>query len=80
MNAEEINAMTKRFMEMPQERQLQIPSVGRKKIPDADHPFKAPSKTAQRGPCPGLNIMANYGYINREWDLYHTTERIKQFK
>jgi hypothetical protein len=31
-------------------RQLQIPTVGRKQIPDEDHQFIAPSSTAQRGP------------------------------
>lgn len=66
MKPEELAALTKRFAEMPQERQLQIPTVGRKQIPDAVHPFIAPSATAQRGPCPGTNIMANYGYINRK--------------
>jgi hypothetical protein len=67
MSGEELDAMAKRFMQdQPQARQLQIPTVGRKQIPDADHPFIAPSATAQRGPCPGLNIMANHGYINRE--------------
>ena len=25
--------------------------------------FKAPSSTDQRGPCPGLNAMANHGYL-----------------
>lgn len=30
-----------------------------------DHAYKAPSKTDQRGPCPGLNALANHGYINR---------------
>lgn len=29
------------------------------------HAFKAPTETDQRGPCPGLNAMANHGYINR---------------
>lgn len=27
------------------------------------HAFKAPSKGDQRGPCPGLNVLANHGYI-----------------
>ena len=27
------------------------------------HAFKAPSGTDQRGPCPGLNAMANHGYL-----------------
>lgn len=27
------------------------------------HAFKAPSATDQRGPCPGLNAMANHGYM-----------------
>lgn len=38
-------------------------TVGKKVIPDAAHPFQAPSATAQRGPCPGLNLMANYGWV-----------------
>jgi hypothetical protein len=29
------------------------------------HAFKAPSSTDQRGPCPGLNALANHGYIHR---------------
>ncbi|BGP43028.1 hypothetical protein JCM10449v2_007043 [Rhodotorula kratochvilovae] len=33
--------------------------------PDADHPFIAPGPTDQRGPCPGLNTLANHGYISR---------------
>jgi len=27
------------------------------------HAFKAPGKGDQRGPCPGLNVLANHGYI-----------------
>lgn len=27
------------------------------------HAFKAPGPTDQRGPCPGLNAMANHGYL-----------------
>ncbi|KAH9814571.1 hypothetical protein DFH28DRAFT_1167055 [Melampsora americana] len=42
-----------------------VASVGRKRIPDADHPFRPPGPTDQRGGCPGMNIMANYGYIPR---------------
>ncbi|GAA5913046.1 hypothetical protein JCM6882_005546 [Rhodosporidiobolus microsporus] len=33
--------------------------------PDADHPFQAPGPTDQRGPCPGLNTLANHGYLPR---------------
>ncbi|KAG0147181.1 hypothetical protein CROQUDRAFT_62075 [Cronartium quercuum f. sp. fusiforme G11] len=40
-------------------------SVGRKVIPDANHPFIAPGPTDQRGGCPGLNLLANYGYLPR---------------
>ncbi|KAG8855723.1 hypothetical protein FRB96_006767 [Tulasnella sp. 330] len=32
-------------------------------VPDADHPFMAPGPTDQRGPCPGLNALANHGYL-----------------
>ncbi|GAA5893865.1 hypothetical protein JCM5296_004622 [Sporobolomyces johnsonii] len=33
--------------------------------PDSAHPFVAPEPSDQRGPCPGLNVMANYGYLPR---------------
>jgi hypothetical protein len=29
------------------------------------HAFQAPSKKDHRGPCPGLNALANHGYISR---------------
>ena len=29
------------------------------------HAFQAPRSTDQRGPCPGLNALANHGYISR---------------
>ncbi|GAA5853084.1 hypothetical protein JCM8547_000195 [Rhodosporidiobolus lusitaniae] len=35
------------------------------KRPDAAHPYKAPGPTDQRGPCPGLNTLANHGYLPR---------------
>ncbi|KAF7541113.1 heme-thiolate peroxidase [Neopestalotiopsis clavispora] len=38
---------------------------GLKKFPEPDHPFQAPGPTDQRGPCPGLNTLANHGYIPR---------------
>lgn len=41
------------------------PTTGRKAIPDAAHPFQAPPAGAQRGNCPGLDLLANYGYIDR---------------
>jgi hypothetical protein len=31
------------------------------KRPDAAHPYQAPGPTDQRGPCPGLNTLANHG-------------------
>jgi len=39
--------------------------TGLKAIPDAEHFFQAPGPNDQRGPCPGLNTMANHGYIPR---------------
>lgn len=39
--------------------------TGLKQIPDAAHPFRAPGPGDQRGPCPGLNTLANHGYIPR---------------
>ncbi|KAF4495368.1 cercosporin resistance [Fusarium agapanthi] len=38
---------------------------GLQKFPEVSHPFKAPGKTDQRGPCPSLNTLANHGYILR---------------
>ncbi|ROW15066.1 hypothetical protein VPNG_03456 [Cytospora leucostoma] len=38
---------------------------GLKRFPEAAYPFKEPSNTDQRGPCPGLNTLANHGYIPR---------------
>lgn len=32
---------------------------------DKDHPWQAPAKDARRGPCPGLNTIANHGYLPR---------------
>ncbi|CBQ73518.1 conserved hypothetical protein [Sporisorium reilianum SRZ2] len=32
---------------------------------DAAHPWQAPAKGAKRGPCPGLNTIANHGYLPR---------------
>ncbi|KAF1828508.1 hypothetical protein BDW02DRAFT_603355 [Decorospora gaudefroyi] len=38
---------------------------GLKRFPEAGFPFQAPGPTDQRGPCPGLNTMANHGCIPR---------------
>lgn len=34
---------------------------GEVRVPDADHPFQEPGPSDQRGPCPGLNTLANHG-------------------
>ncbi|KAH6903683.1 Chloroperoxidase [Coprinopsis sp. MPI-PUGE-AT-0042] len=39
--------------------------LGTKLVNDADHPFIAPTETDMRGPCPGLNTLANHGYLPR---------------
>ncbi|KAJ7261525.1 Chloroperoxidase [Mycena rebaudengoi] len=39
--------------------------TGLKRIPDAAHPYIAPGPNDQRGPCPGMNTLANHGYIPR---------------
>ncbi|KAF8192280.1 Chloroperoxidase [Mycena galopus ATCC 62051] len=39
--------------------------TGLKQIPDPAHPFIAPGPNDQRGPCPGMNTLANHGYIPR---------------
>ncbi|KAE8251370.1 hypothetical protein A4X13_0g4023 [Tilletia indica] len=35
------------------------------RVPDSNHPYKAPTKSDKRGPCPGLNTLANHGYLPR---------------
>ena len=35
------------------------------KLLSAYYPFRPPGPTDQRGPCPGLNTLANHGYIPR---------------
>ena len=39
--------------------------TGLKKFPEAAYPYQDPKPSDQRGPCPGLNTLANHGYINR---------------
>ncbi|TFK23902.1 aromatic peroxygenase precursor [Coprinopsis marcescibilis] len=39
---------------------------GAKLVDDKDHPFRAPGPNDQRGPCPGLNTLANHGYLPRD--------------
>jgi len=33
--------------------------------PDSAHPYQAPGPNDERGPCPGLNTLANHGYLPR---------------
>lgn len=33
---------------------------------DGEHSWQAPIEGQQRGPCPGLNALANHGYISRD--------------
>jgi hypothetical protein len=34
--------------------------------PEPGYEFKAPGPNDSRGPCPGLNLLANYGYLPRD--------------
>ncbi|GAA97831.1 uncharacterized protein L969DRAFT_77894 [Mixia osmundae IAM 14324] len=50
------------------------------KRPEPGYNFIAPGPTDQRGPCPGLNTLANHGYLNRSGivragDVITATER-----
>ncbi|PWN51911.1 Cloroperoxidase [Violaceomyces palustris] len=54
------------YQSLKEKRQLPLVVPGVKKIPDADHPFQAPGPDDIRGPCPGLNVMANHGYLSRD--------------
>ncbi|TFK18470.1 Cloroperoxidase [Coprinopsis marcescibilis] len=39
---------------------------GAKLVDNAAHPWRAPRAGDQRGPCPGLNTLANHGYLPRD--------------
>ncbi|KAF9697684.1 hypothetical protein EKO04_004092 [Ascochyta lentis] len=39
--------------------------VGSNKRPEPGYTFQAPGPGDSRGPCPGLNLLANYGYLPR---------------
>ena len=36
------------------------------KRPEPGYPYMAPKATDSRGPCPGLNTLANHGYLPRD--------------
>jgi hypothetical protein len=36
------------------------------KRPEPGYEFKDPGPNDSRGPCPGLNLLANYGYLPRD--------------
>ena len=38
-----------------------LPFNGTKLVNDPAHPFKPPRPSDERGPCPGLNTLANHG-------------------
>ncbi|TFK21085.1 Cloroperoxidase, partial [Coprinopsis marcescibilis] len=38
--------------------------AGTKLVDDREHPFRPPGPGDVRGPCPGLNTLANHGYIS----------------
>ncbi|KZO97178.1 Cloroperoxidase [Calocera viscosa TUFC12733] len=40
---------------------VQVPAPG-----DTAHQYEAPLPGAQRGPCPGMNTLANHGFISRD--------------
>ncbi|CAF3956294.1 unnamed protein product [Adineta steineri] len=33
---------------------------------ESQHKYEAPKPTDSRAPCPGLNTLANHGYISRD--------------
>jgi hypothetical protein len=39
--------------------------AGLKRFPEAAYPYQDPKPSDQRGGCPGLNTLANHGYIPR---------------
>ena len=45
--------------------------LGTKLVNDPAHPYIAPKATDMRGPCPGLNTLANHG-VSLFWeDIQH---------
>jgi hypothetical protein len=62
MDPEAVRAMVARATEHAStKRQLPQVVLGKKKLPDADHPFRAPSGSDVRGPCPGVSLEVMLG-------------------
>jgi len=40
--------------------------------PEAGYLFQAPGPNDSRGPCPGLNLLANYGYVCPRLSIFFT--------
>ncbi|KZV84535.1 Cloroperoxidase [Exidia glandulosa HHB12029] len=63
---EEIEAFARSYPGSgPQPLPPPIEDTGVKLVYDAAHPFMKPTKGQMRGPCPGMNTLANHGYLPR---------------
>jgi hypothetical protein len=64
LTPEALNAAIKTVEKFKQEKRFLIDTTKPIDI-TGKHAFKAPGKSDQRGPCPGLNALANHAYISR---------------
>jgi hypothetical protein len=61
---EALNAAIKTVEKFKQEKRFMVDITKPIDI-SGRHAFKAPGRNDQRGPCPGLNALANHAYISR---------------
>jgi hypothetical protein len=64
LTPEALNAAIKTVEKVKQEKRFMVDITKPIDI-SGRHAFEAPGRNDQRGPCPGLNALANHGYISR---------------
>jgi hypothetical protein len=64
LTPETLNAAIKSVQELKKDKRVLV-DVDKPIDITGKHAFKAPGQNDQRGPCPGLNALANHGYIAR---------------
>jgi hypothetical protein len=65
LTPERLNAVIRSVDEFKQTKRFLVDSTKPIDV-TGKHTFKAPTRNDQRGPCPGLNALANHGYISRD--------------
>ena len=65
LTPERLNAALQKVDELKRSKRLLV-DVRKPVDITGKHAFQPPSDTDKRGPCPGLNALANHGYISHD--------------